>query len=118
MRLSPADAITFLYRRYYRMGRPLAGVRTRAETASEFTDKLISRLDEIDAHQKSLSPHSQARQLTAMYLLSQFSNHTLQKSDAGIAFALWKRLRKELLLARFKDFMGRRVNKLRLRLST
>ena len=118
LRLAPADAITVLYRRYYRLGRPLAGVRTRAETASEFTYKLIGRLDEINATQKSRPSHSQARQLTDIYLLSQFSNHTLQRSDAGIAFDLWKRLRQQLLFARFKDFMARRVNKLRHRLSS
>ena len=118
LRLAPADAISFLYRRYYRMGRPLAGVRTKAETASEFTYKLIGRLDEINASRKTRPSHAEAQQLTNIYLLSQFSHHTLQKVDAGIAFALWKRLRKQLLFARFREFMAQRVNKLRVRLSS
>ena len=118
LRLAPVDAISFLYRRYYRMGRPLAGVRTKAETASEFTYKLIGRLDEINASRKTRPSHAEAQQLTNIYLLSQFSHHTLQKVDAGIAFALWKRLRKQLLFARFREFIAQRVNKPRVRLSS
>src|SRR6266508_4355299 len=41
MRLVPLMAIEKLYQRYYRLGRPIAGEYTRAETAYEFTNKLV-----------------------------------------------------------------------------
>ncbi|HJS17171.1 MAG TPA: transglutaminase-like domain-containing protein, partial [Anaerolineales bacterium] len=71
----PARAIAFLYRRYYRMGRSLAGERTRAETASEFTYKLIHTMDELRSNRSNpAKPFNrfpvEACQLTDVYLLS------------------------------------------------
>jgi transglutaminase-like putative cysteine protease len=114
LRRKPVDAIGFLYRRYYRMGRSLAGNRTRAETASEFTYKLISRLDEMDKADSrgSATPRAEAQQLTNIYLRSLFSNHSVQKGDSGYAFELWKQIRRQLLGARFKSFILRWLRKI------
>jgi len=115
LRRAPASAIAFLYRRYYRIGRPLAGTRTRAETATEFTYKLIHKIDESYRDSKRLQPpaffNRDARKLTSLYLLSVFSNHTINKGDAKEAFTLWKRLRRQILLTRFRDFTVRGVKK-------
>jgi transglutaminase-like putative cysteine protease len=108
---TPASAVAILYRRYYRMGRSLAGTRTRAETASEFTSKLIQSVDEMAAHTgrvgSSKSIERNAQQLTDMYLLSLFSNHGIEKKDAGRAFELWRRLRLQLSIARLQGYLLR-----------
>lgn len=102
---APASSVAYLFRRYYRMGRSLAGERTPAETAYEFTSRLTHRMDEIRRSSKYVKPSStfeeQAQQFTNTYLLSLFSNHPLEKNDANQAFELWKRLRGQLWIARF-----------------
>jgi transglutaminase-like putative cysteine protease len=109
--LAPNNAVAYLYRRYYRMGRSLVGTRTRAETASEFTYKLIRKIEEIRSLSKRLQSSKQfqnnARQLTNVYLLSLFSNHSIEKRDARKAFDLWKHLRWQLTIARFNNFVAR-----------
>ena len=106
----PTSAVAILYRRYYRIGRPLAGIRTRAETASEFTYKLIHNIEHIDIcarHEKpSKSIREDAQQLTDIYLLSLFSNHRIEKKDAGKAFNLWRRLRVILWKARLQNYLS------------
>ena len=108
---APASAIAILYHRYYRMGRPLAGARTGAETASEFTSRLIYNIDEISVRsrrtQTSKSIKENVQQLTKLYLLSVFSNHSIEKGDARKAFDLWKRLRRQLWLTRLKGYFLR-----------
>ena len=111
LRRAPASAIALLYRRYYQIGRPLAGTRTRAETASEFTHKLIRKMDESYRDSKRLKLTAifkkDAQELTGIYLLSLFSNHAINKGDAKEAFKLWKRLRRQILFTRFKEFTFR-----------
>lgn len=111
MSLAPSTAVDILYRRYYRLGRSLAGERTRAETAHEFTTKLIHKLEEIGAQSRrtKLLKRVQAdvEQLTNIYLSSLFSKQVPQKNDARIAFHTWKRLRIQLILARIKNFAVR-----------
>ena len=108
---APASAIAILYHRYYRMGRPLAGARTGAETASEFTSRLIHKIDEISVRSRrvqiSRSIKEDVQQLTKLYLLSVFSNHSIEKGDARKAFDLWKRLRLQLWLTRLKGYFRR-----------
>jgi transglutaminase-like putative cysteine protease len=108
---APVNAISILYRRYYRMGRPLAGALTRAETASEFTSRLIHSVNEVDGRfggaDISKSIIENARQLTALYLLSLFSNHAVEKQDARKAFILWRRLRLQLWLTRLHASFSR-----------
>lgn len=109
MSLAPSKAVELLYRRYYRLGRPLAGARTRSETAYEFTEKLIRRYEDISARSKHIKwlkhIEAQALQFTNIYLSSMFSQHTIQKSDAGTAFNIWKHLRRQLIIARINIFL-------------
>jgi transglutaminase-like putative cysteine protease len=110
---SPAIAITYMFRRYYRMGRPLVGAPTRAETATEFTSKLIQKLDEIHSRKERVRPYKEeAQQLTQTYLKSLFSNHSPDRGEIKQAFGIWKRLRRRLLVTRFGSFItGRKVNR-------
>jgi transglutaminase-like putative cysteine protease len=109
LRRAPTSAVAILYQRYYRMGRPLAGTRARAETASEFTSRLIHTVEGNDVRARrvktSKSIKEDAQQLTSMYLLSLFSDHKVEKEDAGKAFLLWKRLRLKLWMARFQNYL-------------
>ncbi len=93
------------------MGRPLAGEYTRAETASEFTSKLIHSIKEVDGRftgtGNSKSIKENAQQFTTLYLLSLFSNHIVDKKDAGIAFILWRRLRLQLWMAKLYHSFAR-----------
>ncbi|HSK88812.1 MAG TPA: transglutaminase-like domain-containing protein [Anaerolineales bacterium] len=112
LRLAPATAITKMYRRLYRMGRPLAGERTRAETAYEFMHKLINGINKIEDHSRFTKLFSGARQdvelLTAMYQDTLFSHTTIQKHQARKALSTWKHLRLRLLIARVKTFLQKK----------
>jgi transglutaminase-like putative cysteine protease len=99
----PVSAMTYIFRGYYRTGRPLVGKRTQAETASEFTHKLIRKLDEIYSLKKTTRPYqAQAKQLTQTYQTSLFSNHSVDKNEIKKAFEVWKHLRRQILMARFR----------------
>ena len=112
---APSSSIAILYRRYYRLGRSLAGKRTRAETASEFTSKLVHSVKEIAAHSGGIQPlhsaESNAKQITDIYLLSLFSNRIIEKEDASRAFKLWRRLRLQLSIARLQGYFLRIRNR-------
>lgn len=112
LRREPVNAISSLFRKYYRLGRPLAGKRTHAETASEFTYKLIHNLEQIHNHSPSTNSFKEdAQQFTNVYLLSLFSNHSIGKEEAGKAFDSWKRLRRQLLAARLNRYVVRKIRK-------
>ena len=104
LRLSPSRAIERMYRRLYRLGRPLAGERTRAETAHEFIHKLSNKVNElnVDARFAKLLSRLQneAVTLTNLYHSSLFVNYRVQKRDSHAAWNLWKRLRWRLFAAR------------------
>ena len=106
LRLGTARAIEILYQRFYRLGRPLAGAYTHAETALEFKSKLIRTVEELSQHSKNFASlkeiQSQAQHLTELYQLSLFSNSSLQRRDALLAFNLWRKLRRTLYLTRIK----------------
>jgi transglutaminase-like putative cysteine protease len=104
LRLAPSATVEKIYRRLYRLGRPLAGQRTRAETAYEFKKKLAAN---IDALQKSsrfekifLRAESDLALLTAIYQETLFGHNVVQKHDARKAFHVWTRLRRRLWFAR------------------
>jgi hypothetical protein len=105
---APDTMVAGLYRRYYRLGRPLVGEYACSETAYEFTNKLIHKLNDmkIDSKNKALVTHvdSELVQLTNLYHLSLFSSHKMNRDDIRIAFRLWRRLRGYLVLARIRNF--------------
>jgi transglutaminase-like putative cysteine protease len=115
VRLAPALAIERLHRRYYRLGRPLVGNRTRAETASEFLVKLLNKVDELNEGSrftKILSVlQSEAATLTNIYHASLFTDHRIKKKDAYTAWHSWRRLRWRLLFARILFNANRMMRK-------
>ena len=121
MSLKPLTAIEILYQRYYRSGRALAGEYTRAETAYEFTDKLIHKVNELYRDSKikafPLGVQTSAEQFTSLYQLSLFSSHEADKRDTKAAFQLWKRLRRYFILSRIKNFFQVRNNWIRNKLT-
>jgi hypothetical protein len=115
LRLAPAAAVEKTYRRLYRLGRRLAGERTQAETAHEFMEKLIQKIDHIKAHSRPsnylLHAQQDIRLLTGLYQDTLFAQHTIERSDARIAFNTWRHLRLRLLVAMIID----RLQNLKLR---
>jgi hypothetical protein len=109
MRLAPALAIERMYRRLYRLGRPLAGERTRAETAHEFMQKLVVAIDKVKDHSRFAKLFFSARQdvelLTDLYQDSLFNRTNIQKHEARRALKTWKHLRLRLLIARMSALL-------------
>jgi len=103
MRLAPAMAIERIYRRLYRLGRPLAGERAKAETAYEFMQKLVTKIDAIRGHSRYTKLFSRVRPgvelLTDLYQNTLFSRNELRKNDTRIALDTWRYLRLRLLIA-------------------
>jgi hypothetical protein len=104
LRLEPATAITKMYQRLYRLGRPLAGERARAETASEFMQKLVHGIECVQQRSRFSKLLSGARQdielLTDLYQDALFSDNAVRKHEARQALSTWKHLRLRLLIAR------------------
>ena len=109
MRLAPALAIERVYRRLYRLGRPLAGERTQAETAYEFMRKLVSEIHRLGGSSRFTKLFSGIQQdielLTDLYQDTLFSRNELQKNDARKALSIWKHLRLRLTVARISKFL-------------
>jgi hypothetical protein len=107
LQLAPAAAIEKIYRKLYRFGRPLAGERTKAETAYEFMQKLVHKMDSISQHSRFAKFFRNAQQeielMTGMYQDTLFSDNKIRKQDARKAVNTWKRLRLRLLIARLNN---------------
>lgn len=105
----PNRAIEKLYQKYYRLGRPLAGKHSRAETAHEFTANLIHEIENIyvDSNHRDFPKYVQASadQLTSIYQQSLFSNRAVDKHDARTTYNLWKQLRRDLIVSRIMNFV-------------
>lgn len=115
LHLPPEIAIERMYRRLYRLGRPLAGERTRAETVYEFMQKLVSAIDRLRLKELSRSSSklfSGIRQdvelLTDMYQDTLFSHNTIHKTESRRALQIWRRLRLQLLIARAKTLLQKK----------
>jgi hypothetical protein len=111
MRLAPEAAIERMYRRLYRLGRPLAGERARAETAREFMQRLIDKVLEISERSRFRKLFFGARQdielLTKLYQDMLFSRNNMQKNDSRRAFDTWRNLRLRLMVARALSLRAR-----------
>ncbi len=114
LKLEPSTAMDLLYKRFYRSGRPLVGEYTQAETANEFTSKLIHKVDDAWYRFKRWKLAERTRrniqQLTDVYQSTLFENHIAQSDDVMTAWHLWSRLRIQLLLARINDRAVRLVH--------
>jgi hypothetical protein len=104
MRLAPAAAVEKIYRRLYRLGRPLVGERTKAETAYEFMRKLTGSIDATRERSRLANlfstAHGDIEYLTDLYQDSLFADQMIFRDDARKALKAWKRLRLRLLLVR------------------
>ncbi|HEX6034499.1 MAG TPA: transglutaminase domain-containing protein [Anaerolineales bacterium] len=107
LRLAPAVAVERIYRRLYRVGRPLAGERAQAETAFEFMQKLVDKINTIRERSRFstylISVQQDVQFLTGMYQDTLFADHTMNKDDTRTALNTWKHLRVRLHLARWNN---------------
>jgi transglutaminase-like putative cysteine protease len=114
LRLEPHRAIEKIYRRLYHQGRSLAGERTKAETAHEFTQKLISRIEAAGKpfvfKRIFFNALQDVESLTELYQASLFRQNSIQKSDTKKALKIWKHLRLRLWLARTNVTVLKKVN--------
>jgi transglutaminase-like putative cysteine protease len=113
LRLVPAAAIERIYQNLYVLGRPLAGKRRQAETAYEFTDRLIHKIDQTKKISRLANFFSDSENdvelLTNIYYASLFSRHQTEKADAIRALKTWKRLRIRIIIARMSVFLARLI---------
>lgn len=104
MRLSPAMAVERMYQRLFRLGRPLAGTRTRAETSHEFAEKLITAMNAGRPGSRFKSFYFDAQNeihaLTDLYHTALFRDIAIQHQDAQLAWRTWNQLRRQLWFAR------------------
>jgi hypothetical protein len=116
LRLAPAEAIEKIYRKLYRFGRPLAGERTKAETAYEFMQKLVRRMDAVSQRSRFAklfhSAQNDIELLTELYQATLFAHTNIQKQHTRKAVNAWKRLRLRLLMARISVIASRRRSNL------
>jgi hypothetical protein len=106
LRLAPTLAIEKIVRNLYRRGRPLAGARTDAETAYEFKQKLISKIETVRkgilVSKLLFNAQNDIEYLTELYQSTLFCQSNIQKQDTKKALQTWKRLRLRLWIARAK----------------
>ncbi|HET6821397.1 MAG TPA: transglutaminase domain-containing protein, partial [Anaerolineales bacterium] len=111
MRMPPATAVEKMYRQLYRLGRSLAGERTKAETAYEFTEKLITQINTIRERSRFTAYlfhiRRDVKSLTDIYQDSMFAPQIMNKNNVRTALNTWKQLRLRLLAARIHVSMQR-----------
>ncbi len=104
LRLAPALAIERIYRRLYRLGRPLAGERTRAETVHEFMSKLNAAFDGFKTgplrRRMFALAQRDVRLLTNTYHAALFRQTQLNRNEIKLALQTWRHLRLRLLYGR------------------
>lgn len=117
LRLAPSIAIERMYRRLYRLGRPLVGERTSAETAYEFSNKLADTVELLSAGSRFTkllyALRNEADALTALYHSTLFVDHRIEKKDAHHAWRSWRGLRWRLLFARILLFMANKRSQMK-----
>ena len=113
-RMAPTVAIEILYRRMYRLARPLVGKPAHAETAHEFMSNLIQEVQGSEQRfrrSSSLLPKD-VKELTTIYQMSLFSNHPIGKRDVSRALHIWNRVFWSLRFQRIKHFIRMRNKRL------
>ena len=115
LRLAPATAIEKIYRNLYRSGRTLAGERTKAETAHEFMQKLVHKMNTLGERSPFtklfISTQQDIELLTELYQATLFTHHKIQKKEARTAWDTWKRLRLRLWLAHLNVLAKERLSR-------
>jgi hypothetical protein len=115
LRMKPSIAIERIYRKFYRAGRPFAGLRTRAETSHEFAQKLIDKLTDLaegSRFQKLLDYiKGNVISLTDLYDSALFIDVQVHEQDSRTAWHTWTHLRWRLLFARILLAQANRIQK-------
>lgn len=105
LRLEPAIAIHRIYQNFYRSGKKLTGDISRAETSSEYLERMIQKMNETEIRIRFKKPIAQARinaqALTKIYLIAHCSWTIIHKKEDVIsAWRLWISLRYQLFVAK------------------
>jgi hypothetical protein len=115
LHMSPVQAIKQIHRKFYRAGRPLAGVQTHAETSLEFIQKLTLKLNELDQQSRFKNGFgtikSSAAKLTDLYNAALFIDAVTKETDAQAAWTAWTQLRWRLFFARIILYQADRFAK-------
>lgn len=103
----PVKAVINLYQRLYRFGRGLNVPAQKGMTPHEFSGSLVNRmlrLTKESVFESSLYPAvSEIQDLTKIYVLMLYSPVTITVQDRNQAISLWRRLRRRLWIARFRQ---------------
>jgi transglutaminase-like putative cysteine protease len=120
LRLAPAGAITRIYHKFYRAGRPFAGAHTPAETSQEFVIRLKRRLGEEGRASRFNHLFDQiqnkADSLTNAYHNALFRDQQMHREDSRITLQTWKILRWQILLARLITMKKIKMDSLKMRM--
>lgn len=104
LRLEPTVAIHRIYQNFYRSGKKLTGDISRAETSSEYLERVIQKMNETEIKTRFKKTIAQARinaqALTKIYHRSLFMDYHTYKEDAISAWRLWISLRYQLFVAK------------------
>lgn len=113
LRLEPAVAIHRIYQNFYRSGEKLTGEISRAETSSEYLERVIQKMNETETKTRYKKPFAQARKnaqaLTRIYQRSLFMDYHTKKEDALSAWRLWASLRYQFLVAKLFSINTKRT---------
>ena len=116
-RLSPSIAIERLYRKFYRAGRPLMSERTYSETAREFAERMIDKMNNKFATSRFkflyTNTHNEIINLTNLYHAVLFRDIHVHKKDFRIAWNAWRHIRWRLWFAHINSFNIKRWKLLR-----
>jgi len=103
--LAPPVAVERIYRKFYRAGRRLMRERTYAETAHEFSDRMIYKLNDLFSTSRFMflyaNTANEISDLTDVYHTVLFRDIHIHKKDSHAAWTAWRSLRWRLWFARY-----------------
>lgn len=115
LRLEPAVAIHRIYQSFYRSGKKLTGKIFRAETSSEYLDRVVQHVKDLQLKSRYKKLFERARDnaqaLTTIYHRSLFMDYHTSKADSLSAWRLWTSLRYQLLIAKLLSPNNKRSRK-------
>ena len=103
-RLAPPVAVERIYRKFYRAGRPLMRKRTDSETAREFAEHVINKLNDSFSTSRFKFLYANTPEvisdLTDLYHTVLFRDIHIHKKDFQVAWNAWRRIRWRIWFAR------------------
>ena len=104
-RLSPAQAIAEIYKRFSSGSRPIKASRSTGETPYELSSSVAARIKELEKGRilsALFKPAvKDAEQIVHLYAIAEYSQHPLQRREKLEVINAWKRLGWRLRLAGF-----------------